>query len=357
MNKSILLHDYFSIRGGGERLAIILAQQLNLDLAFAYWLESSYDKNLLNSQLFDLKGYTSIPGWLTLKQMNAFRYNTAFIKNYNTVIYSGIDAPLAVHNHLNGKNIYYCHTPPRFIYDKKAFYLSQAPAWLRFAHQLRIAYMKKHYEAAVNHMDIIVANSQHISQRIKKYLGKSSTVIYPPCDTELFQWQGQEDFYLSTARLDSLKRVDLIIKAFLKMPDKKLIVTSGGSEFKALKRLAGNATNIKFTGWLSESKLRELLGKCIATIYVPMDEDFGMSPVESMAAGKPVIGVAEGGLKETIVDDETGFLLSANNFNDTVIINAVNKLTPKLALEMKISCETRASLFSQEIFLENILLV
>jgi glycosyltransferase involved in cell wall biosynthesis len=88
-----------------------------------------------------------------------------------------------------------------------------------------------------------------------------------------------------------------------------------------------------------------------------MDEDFGMSPVESMAAGKPVIGVAEGGLKETIVDDETGFLLSANNFNDTVIINAVNKLTPKLALEMKISCETRASLFSQEIFLENILLV
>jgi len=176
-------------------------------------------------------------------------------------------------------------------------------------------------------------------------------VVYPPCETEHFIWQGQEDFYLSTARLDSLKRVDLIVKAFIKMPGKKLVVTSGGPELGKLKRLACDASNVSFTGWVGEGELQRLVGNSIATIYVPKEEDFGMSPVESMSAGKPVIGVAEGGLLETVVDKETGFLLRPDPREED-IIGAIRKMDGSMALEMRGACEERAQQFDVKIFIE-----
>src|SRR5687768_13809574 len=91
----------------------------------------------------------------------------------------------------------------------------------------------------------------------------------------------------------------------------------------------------------------------IATIYVPVEEDFGMSPVESMAAGKPVIGVAEGGLRETVLDGDTGILL-ARDFTALDLVGAVRKLTPPKAATMKKACEERATMFSQDRFLEAI---
>jgi glycosyltransferase involved in cell wall biosynthesis len=153
--------------------------------------------------------------------------------------------------------------------------------------------------------------------------------------------------------LEDYKRVDMIVKAFLRMPDKKLIVTSGGSELAHLKRIADNAPNIVFTGWVNEDRLRELVGRAIATIYVPIDEDFGMSPVESMAAGKPVIGVAEGGMLETVVQAETGTLIPGE-LSPEKVAHAVHKLTPARALEMREVCENRAAAFHPDRFIAGV---
>jgi glycosyltransferase involved in cell wall biosynthesis len=106
-----------------------------------------------------------------------------------------------------------------------------------------------------------------------------------------------------------------------------------------------------FTGLVTEEKLRDLIGNAIATIYLPHNEDFGMSPVESMAAGKPVIGVREGGLMETVVHGKTGMLLSPE-INREELIDAVSALTPARALQMRRACEERAQLFSQDLFLD-----
>ena len=144
--------------------------------------------------------------------------------------------------------------------------------------------------------------------------------------------------------------MDVVIEAFRRMPDKRLIVVSGGSELAKLRRLAADANNIEFVGWVDDVLLQGLIGNAIATIYIPKDEDFGMSPVESMAAGKPVIGVAEGGLLETVVDGETGTLLRPNPDADDVI-EAVQHLTAKRALQMRYACESRAALFSRDRFL------
>ncbi|MBT4288161.1 MAG: glycosyltransferase, partial [Deltaproteobacteria bacterium] len=214
-------------------------------------------------------------------------------------------------------------------------------------------FYQKVYEDAVRSMDIIIANSVNVQKRIKQYLSADSVVVYPPCDTAGFRWLGQGDYYLSTARPDLLKRVDVIVRAFLKMPDKKLVVVSGGSELERIRNMAKNAQNIKILGWVDESRLVQLTGKCIATIYIPEDEDFGMSPVESMAAGKPVIGVAEGGLLETVKDGETGILIKAfPSYED--VIQAVIQMTPESAKTMRMDCEKRALRFRTQVFVEKI---
>ena len=136
------------------------------------------------------------------------------------------------------------------------------------------------------------------------------------------------------------------------MPDKRLVVTSGGPELARLRSLASCCPNITFTDWLDEAKLTDLVGNAIAIIYVPHDEDFGMSPVEAMAAGKPVIGVAEGGLCETVVPEETGMLISPPPTEETIVA-AVHSLTPTKALKMRRDCEARAGRFSTDLFLQN----
>jgi glycosyltransferase involved in cell wall biosynthesis len=350
-NKTIVLHDSFAFKGGGERLVHILCQGLNLDLAFGEQSDQGFDLSDLPGKLIDLKSYSKIWGWRTAKRFSSYTLRTRFLKNYETVIYSGQNSSLAVHNHSGGKNIYYCNTPPRSIYDLKEYRLASLSFMQRLQHRAFNLCFQPLFESAINRMDAIVANSVNIQKRIKKYLHKDSIVIHPPCDTESFHWKGQEDYYFSFARLDLLKRVDLIVKAFAKMPDKHLVITSTGPEMKRLQQLAEGHKNITFTGPVDDLQLKDLLGKSIASIYIPRDEDFGMSPVESLAAGKPVLGVAEGGILETIVHGETGILIPANPSSED-LIEAISQLTPKHALSLREACEQRATLFNTKIFLE-----
>jgi glycosyltransferase involved in cell wall biosynthesis len=350
-NKTIVLHDSFAFKGGGERLAHTLCHGLRLDLAFGERSDQGFDLSDLPGKLIDLKSYSKIWGWRTAKRFYNFCYATDFLNYYETVIYSGQNSPLAVHNHPAGKNIYYCHTPPRSLYDLKDYRLASLSFSQRLQHRAFNFYFQPLFESAINRMDVVVANSVNIQKRIKKYLHKDSIVIHPPSDTESFHWLGQEDYYFSFARLDSLKRIDVIVKAFTQMPDKRLVIASTGPEMRRLQQLADGHKNITFTGPVDDPQLKDLLGKSIASIYIPRDEDFGMSPVESLAAGKPVLGVAEGGVLETIVHDETGILIPANPSPED-LITAVHQLTPKRALSMREACEQRAGLFDTKIFLE-----
>jgi glycosyltransferase involved in cell wall biosynthesis len=209
------------------------------------------------------------------------------------------------------------------------------------------------YENAIRKMDVILADSKNVQNRIQKFLGLESTVLYPPCDVDKFNWMGQEDYYLSTARLTSYKRVDIIIQAFIKLPQKRLIITSTGPDEKKLKQLAEGFANIQFTGDINDNELKNLIGNSIATIYIPKDEDFGISPVESMAAGKPVIGSGEGGLLETVIHGETGWL-SSPNISVEELVQMLDAANPKLARSMRFSCEKQATGFRTELFINKI---
>lgn len=351
----IVLYDCLQVKGGAERVTLDLVSELSgTDLCVGYRVPHAFPEHLIKRiRLYELMKMTSLIGWRTAKQIGVFLYKTNFLSNYDWVIYSGSYAPLAVRNHLKGRNILYCHTIPRFAYDLHDYYLSRMKWWQRPALRVLIYFLKKSYENAIEHMDVIIVNSENVKRRVKTYLAKEAIVIYPPCDIENFKWLGQNNYYLSLARLEPYKRVDLIIEAFKRMPERKLVVASGGKDLPRLRNLATGAANIEFTDWLTESTLRDLLGNAIATIYIPKDEDFGMSPVESMAAGKPVIGVAEGGLLETVVQGETGILLPANPSVEDVV-KAVLEMTPDAAGQMRAACEARAQVFKREVFFERI---
>ena len=202
----------------------------------------------------------------------------------------------------------------------------------------------------MNGVDVTIANSNTVKKRFKDYLGCEARVVYPPVCIQKYKWISEGSYYLSTARLESYKRVDLIIRSFLSMPHKRLVITSGGSQLKSLRALACNAPNIEFTNWCTQQQLQKLVGNAIATIYLPINEDFGISPVESQAAGKPVIGVAEGGLLETVKHKVTGLLVDPKKLGIESLREAVEKMTRQYALSLKSNCESNSKLFSKEIF-------
>ena len=350
---TVILHDAFAFKGGGERLVYLLCRDLEADLAFGYRNKKTFNLDELSNNLINLESESKLPAWRTIKRLHTFRNKTNFLKKYKNVIYTGQNSSLAVSNHSEGKNIYYCFTPPRSMYDLKESHLASQTPLEKLRHVLYNTFYQPLYENAIRKMDVILADSKNVQNRIHKFLGLESTVLYPPCDVDKFNWMGQEDYYLSTARLTSYKRVDIIIQAFIKLPQKRLIITSTGPDEKKLKQLAEGFANIQFTGDINDNELKNLIGNSIATIYIPKDEDFGISPVESMAAGKPVIGSGEGGLLETVIHGETGWL-SSPNISVEELVQMLDAANPKLARSMRFSCEKQATGFRTELFINKI---
>ena len=234
--KTLIIHDMFEIRGGGERMMLTLANALNADLMFAYHSPDSFDLNQVKGRLINLNMGKTLPGLRTFKLARLFSRLSHSLDGYENIIYSGVVAPLAVVNQTRGKSIFYCHTPPRFVYDQKDYYLKQLSRPGRLALGQLNRWFRPRYETAVSYMQTLVTNSAHVADRIQRFLGCQAHVIHPPSDVDRFSYIQSDDYYLSTARLDGLKRIDLIIQAFLQMPDKQLVIASGRQCFGRFKK-------------------------------------------------------------------------------------------------------------------------
>lgn len=351
-----IVYDYLKVSGGAEQVSLGLADYHGADLFVGYKDPKviGFTNGGSRARILPLTSFKKRDAWReSCALIRAFQKCRERLPPYDWIIYSGTFAPLAVKRRSRGVNLMYCHTLPRFMYDLRDYYWSKKSLYANLPRELLSQYLKPRYEKAVREMDVVISNSNNVADRMWRYLGIESRVIYPPCDVEGFNWFGQQDYYLSTARLEPYKRVDHIVRAFKKMPEQKLIVTSGGSQYEELRRIAGAAKNIVFTGWTDDQTKKKLYGGAIATLYVAIDEDFGISPVESMAAGKPVIGVNQGGLRETVVDGKTGVLIPGI-LSDEKIVDAVKDLTPAVASHMRLACESRADNFRAATFFRKI---
>lgn len=357
-NKIIILHDTFLYKWGWERLILMMAKALDADLASGFFSAWSFDlrKEGFKWKMISVSSEIFKKWFRHIKLKYAFLFKTKFLKEYDTVIFSW-DSISAVRNcDRNSKKIYYCHTPPRYIYDLHDLYLKKVPLLLRPVFKVFCYIFKKMYERDVKKMDLVLTNSMNTQARIKKYLWLDAKVLYPPVDLDEFKYLWQDNYYLSFARLSDAKRVDRIVKAFKKMPDKKLIIIYWENDPQKQKifDLAEWHSNIEFLTLPWNVGFTNYVWNAIATIYIPIDEDFGMSPVESMAAWKPVLWVNEWWLKESIVDSET-WILIAPEAKIVDIIEWVKLLTPKKSLDMREACEARAKDFSIEIFKKNLI--
>lgn len=346
-----LLYDYMQVAGGAERVTLTLARTLPDFQTLVSRTYADAEPLLAEAALPITQLGTRWTRWMTRIPEAAFnfRFRSRRLAQARAVLYSGFYAPMAVHQQKAGLKVYYCHTIPRFAYDLYGASRAGFPWVLRGLFGCFAAVVRWQYQKAIDQMDVVLVNSENVRRRLKHFVGVDAKVVYPPVATGHFKWAGDGGYYLSVARLTPNKRVDVIVRAFLSMPTRRLVVASGGPELARLQAIAAGAPNITFVGWQTEDALRDLVANAHAAIYLPVDEDFGMSPVECMAAGKPVIGVAEGGLLETVVHRQTGILIEGEPTPDK-LCKAVHDLAQLDTVALRSACEVRAAQFDEKRF-------
>lgn len=346
MPKSVAIYfDNLLIRGGAEKVALQLASSLNADLitsginrrALGDWIDPDITiidlQNRLSRLNKDLGVLLETPIRFFLNRRR-FHYDINIYIGYNSIYASRKDQ----------YNIWFCLSPNRMLYDLREYKRNTGSFPKRLFFRLYSdLLMRLDQHTVKTNFSEIVAQTYSVKARISKYYSKDSKVIYSPIDTSKYRFKEYGDFYLTVGRLVPEKRIELICRAFSKMPEKKLVVVGDGPNRDQIQRIISNSKgNISLLSNQSESVVCDLYSKCLATIYMPVDEDFGLIPVESMASGKCCIAVNEAGIKETILDGKTGVLIAAN---EQSLIDTVNSVSKSWFLNNKVECINRARTF------------
>jgi glycosyltransferase involved in cell wall biosynthesis len=207
-------------------------------------------------------------------------------------------------------HICYMHSPLRYVWDWSHQYQEEnnLKGGTKFFTRLFLNYLRLWDRASAMRPDYLIANSKYTQARIKKYYRRESRVIYPPVRVKDFKVTGKnQNYFLTVARLSAYKQIDILIEAFGKLGLPLVIVGDGSHRKKLEKKIVEtqNSNRIKILGELERSKLIKLYENCRAFVFA-CEDDFGIAPVEAMAAGKPVIALREGGVTETVLEGETG---------------------------------------------------
>jgi glycosyltransferase involved in cell wall biosynthesis len=342
-----VLADYLVNYGGIERLVLITAEAFDADIITGIYLPDKTFPGFRNKKIVQLLENTKQSPFTTLLLWHKYRR----IKlDYEAYIFYGAASLNAAWR--NKPNLWYCNSPSRYLYDLYEEELKNKRGLNRFIFPIIAGIMRKYDQGNVMNVDAIFVNSRNVQDRVKKYYKRSTIIDYPP-DALRSRFIVSGEYFASTCRLDPIKRVDLIVQAFRKMPEIKLKISGDGPDSDKIKEMARGYDNIEVMGRVSEQELKGIYGRCRATIYLSKKEDFGLVPVESMTAGKPCIATNDGGFRETIIHKKTGYLVD-NPENVEDVIEAVRWMTMDRAKKMREACEERAKLFTQEKFIDGI---
>jgi len=277
----------------------------------------------------DLSGYD-----LVLSNKSGFCHGVRTRKGSRSAVHK------AVH-------VCYCLTPTRFLWLYEQYReREQIGGLVNAALQPALTLLRRWDWAAAQRVDHFIAISTAVQERIRDIYGRESVVIHPPVDTERYTPDPSiavGDYYLIVSRLIPYKRIDLAVEAFRHLPQEKLVVVGDGRDRTALQAAAG--PNVTFLGRQSQAELLERMRGCKAFLF-PGLEDFGIAPVEALAAGRPVIAYAGGGALDTVVPGVTGEHFGEQSVESLLAVLA--KFDP--SAYDSVACRQQAERFGRDVF-------
>jgi len=313
--KIALVHDHLAQDGGAEKVLKVFAEMFpNAPIFTLLYDKENVEKNYQGRQI-EVSIIQKLPGgvkhykWYMPFMPMAVEFFD--LSGYDIVLSDASAFAKGVITSTDTLHICYCHTPTRYLWSDTHSYINELNynKYFKKIISLMLDYIRIWDRAAADRVDSYIANSKFVARRIAKYYRRDSVVIYPPVETEKFQIAGAiGDYFLIGGRLAPYKRVDIVIEAFKNL-EAKLKIYGDGVDMDRLKKIAGNCANIEFLGRVTDEEKAELCSKCIAFIN-PQEEDFGITAVEAMASGRPVIAYGRGGALETVIDGFTGKLFS-----------------------------------------------
>lgn len=307
--RGAIVHDFFIQDGGAERCAIEFSRlmpQASIETTFfdAATFGDRIDPNRVRTwPLQRLLGPTTrfrmllplYPLWFSLQDL----------RDRDVVVSSSVAFSKGVHTARSAVHISYVYTPMRYAWDLDTYLAgSSLSLAARVASRTIRPLLQRWDITSARRPDVIVAISETVRDRIETTLHRRvDEVIYPPVDTsELALAMSNDGYLLVAARLLAYRRIDLAVEAATRT-GRKLVVVGDGPERGRLERLAG--PTVQFLGHVDRGSLVDLFQGCRAYL-VPGEEDFGIAPVEAMAAGKPIVALRAGGVRETVIEGVTG---------------------------------------------------
>lgn len=352
--KVAIVHDYIKEFGGAERVLEVLSNIYpNAPIYTAFC-----DKN--SSAFAHFKDKKIVTSWFNLlpfssKLASPLRFLTPFIwnsfdfKDFDVIISS---ASWFITKGFKKKNdkfieICYCHTPPRWLYGYTTSVNFQKYTLVKI-YALIVGHILRIYDfKSAQKVDFFIANSDEVAKRIKKFYRRDSTVIYPPVSLPKVEELPKQDFYFIVSRIVGAKGLEMAVEASVRQGfNLKIAGAPAGYYFEYNKLLEKAKGKVEFLGQVSDEELAKLYKSAKAFLALSKDEDFGITPVEAMLSGTPVIAFNGGGYKETVIDGKTGVLF--DNYSVEGLIEAIKKFE-----EMKLNTNDLVDLankFSKERF-------
>ncbi len=351
--KIAIIHDWFDKPGGAERVVKNLLEIYpNADIFSIVDFFSDEDRQ---KYLYDKRAETTFIQHLPFakKKFRAyfpilpFAIESLNLSGYDIVISSSHAFAKGVITYPGQKHICYCYTPMRYIWDMQRDYFNDHS--IKGLKRVYLSYifhkMRVWDRSNSTSVDRFISISSLISQRISKYYGRESTIIFPPVDTDRFKCHTQkDDYYFTASRLVPYKKIRLIAETFAKNGKKLLIAGDGPDRDEIKKRVGGNTVML---GAISDEEIVDLMQRAKAFIFASF-EDFGIVPVESMACGTPVIAYGKGGALDTIEDGVNGVLFDEQSVES--LQSAIDRFESMHFDSKKVSASAKR--FSEERFKE-----
>lgn len=350
--KIALVHDYLSQQGGAERVLKVFSEIWPEAPIFSLFYDEEKmgemfkNKKIITSPLQKMPGIKNCYQWyLPFMPLATESYD---LSEFDVALSSTSAFAKGIMTRPYTKHFSYCHTPTRYLWSDTHSYINELsiPKFIKWILPPALKKLRVWDRMAADRVDHFIANSSAVADRIRKYYHRASSVIYPPVDTNNFYISYPENFYLIGGRLVNYKRYDVVVKAFNKLGI-KLYIFGEGPALPYLKSIA--KPNIEFLGKIGEQVKQEMFSKCLAFLH-PQEEDFGITAVEAMASGRPVIALPRGGALETVVPGLSGEFIEEQTWED--IVGEIIRFKPENYNPEAI--RQHAKKFDTEIFKEKI---